>query len=231
MKKRGLTWNEKINAYLRRREIRQARKHEAWLASVQPRMLAATWQGGSYTTIGAPGGFIFVDSPTLIQAVTLSAQGIIVFINIPQGFTHLLLTASARSSVIALTDTLTVNFNSDTSASYDSELKEERGIATIPPVESLAQTAAQIGNVSGLMSPASEFAAFDILIPYYRVSGFNRRWNAVGVVTTNYATQGVRVMNSTGGWRNNSPITQIQIGVSNISGMDVGSRVNLYGVY
>lgn len=42
--------SEKINRYLRRRELRQARKHNQWLEAHKPRMVAAEWQGGASTT-------------------------------------------------------------------------------------------------------------------------------------------------------------------------------------
>lgn len=89
MKKRGLTWNEKINAYLRRREIRQARKHEAWLESVSPRLVAREWQGGASTSFQAippiyiltseddsmPGGRITLTSGLPVTISDISTAG------------------------------------------------------------------------------------------------------------------------------------------------------------
>lgn len=63
MSPKDYTPAQKVNRFLRRREIRQARKHNQWLESVLPQMKAATWQSGASSAFQARASENILDDP------------------------------------------------------------------------------------------------------------------------------------------------------------------------
>jgi len=106
------------------------------------------------------------------------------FTAIPQTFSHLLLTHSARSTAVADTVPLNLQCNGDTTASYYTQLL--RGNNNAASVSAgLAGTGAQISGIpaANAASGVDTFGAGMLLIPNYVSSTYKLMLSLAGIVT------------------------------------------------
>jgi hypothetical protein len=155
-----------------------------------------------------------------IQTVDLtSGQGSIVFSGIPQDFTDLYVSVSARCTGTG--NTLNVTFNENTSGYSNQTLQGNGGSGS--SFANFTRYAALIGMAN---ETSNTFGSSNIYIPNYTGSS-NKSYSTDGA-SENNATQAYQAIIA-GLWNNSSPITSIAF--IPLDGTFVaGSSISLYGI-
>lgn len=155
-----------------------------------------------------------------IQTVELtSGQGAISFNSIPQDFTDLYVSVSARATGTG--NTLNITFNQNTSG-YTSRALQGSGSTT--------SSFANFSRYSALIGMSAEttntFGSSNIYIPNY-TSSSNKSYSSDGASENNGTTSYQAII--AGSWSNSSPITSVAF--SPLDGTFIaGSSISLYGV-
>ena len=164
----------------------------------------------------------------IIQHVELGAnQADIVFSNIPQIYTDLMIVYSLRTTLGQglQFDDMSMRINGDTSSSYTNRtLRAREGAVT-----AISGTGSRLDIYEACASaaPASSFGSGQIYIPSYTLSG-NKRVSSMGYSIANNATlQGGLV---SGLWTGNAAVTSISLFSANGQNLLQFSSATLYGV-
>lgn len=163
---------------------------------------------------------------TLIQSITAGAglPGVLEFASIPQTFTDLLVTFSARRSSGSGYASLVIQLNSSSSG-YTDRWVEGTGSGTS---SSTANVYSGFGGglitVPGSSVTASTFNSGQCYIPNYTAS--TNKSSSIEIVTENNGTQAYQYINA-GLWANTSAITNIKL---SIGSFDQYSTASLYGI-
>jgi len=180
------------------------------------------------TTAGTPGSW--ASTPVQIATQTLgSTTASVTFSSIPTAFNHLALIWAARSTVAAVTDSLVVQLNGTTGASYYyAQAAFPNGTSSINDAE--AQTNLVIGAVSGNTATAKYRGVGWTVLP--RASdGANNYVTAVGI---NFYTAGESAGQQQPGifggtYKASAAITSIKLFAAGGS-LAAGTQFSLYGL-
>jgi hypothetical protein len=164
---------------------------------------------------------------TLIEAKTItSAVGSITFTSIPQTYTDLKMSISARSSLGAITDTLQLRFNSN-SSNYSNKNIEGDGSGVYSYNWGSAPTYGAIGDGVGDSSTSNTFSNGDLYIPNYTSANY-KSFSADSVGENNATT--ARASFSATLWSDTSAITSITVNFKDGGNLMQYSTFYLYGI-
>jgi hypothetical protein len=199
---------------------------------------------------GPPGepGADGASGQTLIEEITLAADGTMDFQNIPQTYRSLRLIGNVRAGQSAV-DRLRMRFNNSSSNGYAWETSGSAGGSTSGSGSVGGPASADVGTLPGfgawMTSGAADsvpnaFGVLDVLIPNYRSTVFHKNW--IGRMSGPAGTQALagsfRSEYSAGVWTVNmiSPASAV-VAISRITlfglataNLRTGSKVALYGV-
>jgi len=164
----------------------------------------------------------------LIADSTLGADAAsITFSSIPATYKHLRLVLSGRSTLGSV-DNLTVQFNADTGANYDTQYLYGNH-ATIAAAGVAGSSIPYAGVIPGTnVVRGSMQAVVDMIIPNYLGTTFEKvcfvcSGFSDSTVTNNY------FWNSVTNWRNTAAITEVKLITHSSSNWKAGTRATLYG--
>jgi len=173
----------------------------------------------TYTPAGGGGG----GGVTLISEVLLgSDQATITFSSIPNTYRHLKLIAMGRLTEATSDDYVYIQFNSDTGSNYD----EARGVNGSYG-SAFAQTKARLNEWPGTTGPSDCAGEFELLIPYYANTTFQKTARLIGGAKTGGSTLLIR--DHTIHWRSTSAISSITLLLASDNFL-TGSIFSLYGL-
>lgn len=143
------------------------------------------------------------------QVLTGSAANID-FVNIPQTYRDLLLTFNGRSDDTPSFVNMSMRFNGDTAANYDTEYL--KGVsATASATESPNSIRVVIGMICAAAAPANKAGFVVARILDYTSAVWEKMVTSTWGFKTADAAGGIDVGHSAGFWRNVAPITQVTI--------------------
>lgn len=166
---------------------------------------------------------------TLIQTQTLGGDvASVSFTSIPGTFTHLKLIGYGRLTEATTDNYIKLQFNADTGANYD--LLQTFGVGTgVSVATTYGQTSGRVGDwTAASASAAGQAAMFEVLIPVYAGTTFNKMANSTQGAQWN--TSGSSVINGVMyfQWRSTAAITQIDV-IPTANNIKAGSVFSLYG--
>jgi hypothetical protein len=164
-----------------------------------------------------------IATTTLTNSTTVAFN----FTDIPQTYKDLQIMSFARVTASASISTVYYYFNLDFNANYSQHSMLGNGSSSTAPF-----AASSIGipfpNVPAASAGANIFGTSIATITGYSNSGKNKTSRSYGGVDLSGSGQ---IMQTSGLWRSNVPISQIQISTGNGSVFFVaGSRFTLYGI-
>jgi len=152
----------------------------------------------------------------------------IIFSNIPQNYTDLVLKCSLRTDrTAAAQDGLLIKFNGSTVSYADKYLQGAGSGSPVSGSSPFGTTRIYAGEMDTNAATASTFASFDIYIPSYAGSS-NKCLSAESVMEQNATTAYATLI--TGLWSNTTAISNIELTFSNSSNFLQYSTAYLYGV-
>lgn len=147
--------------------------------------------------------------------------------NIPQGFRHLLLRVSGRSTEAAEQTAVSARFNVDAGANYDWQANQANGVNAFG-YESLATTGILLGYVAGASAPAGAVGAAEAALHDYRGS-LHKSCLAFTGFRGAAPSGSTAAINISGFWRNVAAINRVTL-VLAAGNFDVGTVASLYGL-
>lgn len=152
------------------------------------------------------------------------------FSGISQGYRHLLLIGSARSSVAAENDELLMRFNGDTGSNYDWQRMSVNN-ATLSGAVGRATTSIQVGAIEGASSRADSFSPVLAYIYLYQSVTYEKYTTSYNTFFGNVSADADMFLQLRGGrWRSTAAITSITLLPSTGPNFVSGSGFQLYGV-
>lgn len=181
---------------------------------------------------GGGGAVTRIDTEELASA-TASFE----FADIPADYRHLRIVGMARSDRVSLNDGLRIRFGTgggavDSGSNYDWHIFDADRASN-----NISQTLIQAdgsGFAIGFYLPGASvsdsdtFALFEIDIPFYKNTGFDKAWKSHGGYTSGGSNEG-RQTGTVGKWRNTAAIDRIQLSASSAQ-LVAGSVFDLYGI-
>jgi hypothetical protein len=166
---------------------------------------------------------------SLIQRIELVTDGTIEFSNIPQGFTTLRIVVYGASTYSATTDSLMVQFNSDTGTNYDqADLRSVGGVVSGTNSGATSVVPQPIGSIAGADAPAGALGVTDILISDYSNGAF---WKVAS--SSAFGAFGSGSVTSidlyTVVWHSTDPITDVLLYSQGSGPLAAGSAASLFG--
>ena len=143
-----------------------------------------------------------------------------VFNSIPQGYTDLKIVVSARDSIAADFNSLTLNFNGST-ANFSARQLAGTGSTVITGTVTNA-----VAPLPGSTITANSFSNTEIYVPNYTSSG-NKNYSWAGVLENNATA--TRTIFASGIWSNTAAISSITIGTDGTSFVQY-TTATLYGI-
>lgn len=172
---------------------------------------------------------------TQIAATTASATvASFAFTGISQAFSNLWLVLNAHCDNPAIAGVAQLQFNGDSSASYDYVNAISIGSAAVTVGAAAAATAARIAAISYTAAPNAATGLCSLLIPNYAGTTFYKTWAGSGGrkdadVLGNFINEA-----PWGSWRNTAAVTTVTVLVRGTSGTAQnfvsGSSAILYGL-
>lgn len=170
--------------------------------------------------------------PQIIATQTLASAATITFSSIPQGFTNLRLLVIGRSADATEADYWYVQFNGDTSNSYD--LVEVYGTSS---AAAAADHSGQPGffltvvdgDLPGTSATAGVVGMLDLEIPLYSGTAFQKivSWKS-GYNDAATSAADSLIVQAVGSWRHSSAITSIKVSAALDASMTIGTTAILY---
>lgn len=172
--------------------------------------------------------WVQVTSQTLLATANPSTSPV-TFSSIPAGFSSLRLIGFGRSSLAGTTaDNITLQFNGDTGANY--EVQNQFSTGSSPSAsQATGATSAQCAQLNAAGAVANYPASFDILIPGYANTTFNKTFHShytehtLGSGVANFYD-----VTLSGAWASTAAINRIDMLTS--ANWVSGSQVRLYGI-
>ncbi len=175
------------------------------------------------TPEGSVSDFVALDKAELtIDTATVT------FASISGDFVALKIVGYIRTDAAADFDELTINFNNDVGSNYDYRLILQK--AARATAANAGGSNILVGRIAGDTAPSNVFGALEFIIPSYE-NALNQK-TLVGMSSnreTNFSG-GLMVSTFVGFWRDNSPITEIDIAANGGSNIMSGSNIYLYGL-
>ncbi len=174
---------------------------------------------------GTPGAMSLISTQTLSGAAAT-----ITFSSIASTFTHLKLVGMGRISGGVVSDTIGLRFNSDSGANYcyEQTLMSASGPASPGGVAAAAQIV--IVFFPGASATAGTCGTFEVVVPAYAGTTFNKNVMSVGFIATGTTTSTQFIEDNRGQWVSTAAITRIDLFVSGGSNFIAGSVFSLYGI-
>lgn len=147
--------------------------------------------------------------PIYTQTVGASGVGSITFNNIPQTFTDLKLVTSSRSNASGTIDTVSFQFNGDTSSSYSMTRLYGSGSSAASD-RYTSNNGSPFDILDGSTAIANTFGNAEYYIPNYTSSNYKQFIN--DAVSENNTTASYQLLES-GLWSKTNAITSIKISV------------------
>ncbi len=180
----------------------------------------------------ADGGAPPAGSPglTLIAENLLGGDAAdVTFAAIPGTYRHLLVVIYARSTVVAVSDYLYMQFNGDTGNNYDRMNTLWIGAATSIQGE-FSQPQGRIGEAPGTLSVrATQMGCIQVTIPLYAGTTFDKNAICAGGAQSGNVGNTVSTGHNAFGWRNTAALTSIRIFPTS-NNFKAGSMFSLYGM-
>lgn len=172
---------------------------------------------------GSGGGAI-----TLLQTITLGADGTIDFTSIDQTHTDLILQGNIRGTNAATTDTLELHVNNDGGANY----QYEQAVAASTAWTVFGATGATVIDLIDNGLPAASanaafFAGIQLTFYGYKSALWNKTVSGTAVLPNGTNGQLVQVA---GNWLSSAPINRLTLFGGFTANLKAGSSVRLYAV-
>jgi hypothetical protein len=149
--------------------------------------------------------------------------------SISGSYAHLLIVAYLRTDLAGLTGSLGLQFNGDTTASYDYQQLLGSGSGATS-FEQFAQTSARAGSMPAASAIANSFGVSMVFIPHYAGSANNKVALSLGASKVGVTTGSMFVGGWGGFWRSSAAISRITLLSQAGGNLVAGSRVTLYGL-
>jgi len=170
-------------------------------------------------------GLTFIAQEVLTGSVTSVS-----FTSVPDYFTHLLTIIQTRTDSVAEGDRVTIQFNGDGTANYDTQ-NIQANDTTLSGAGARATSTSAIARAEAANSRASNFSPGYILIPFYAGS---QEKQAVSIPSVRYgdvsADADIFLSIYTVRWRNTNAITQIDFAPVTGTNFVSGCKFGLYGI-
>jgi hypothetical protein len=159
------------------------------------------------------------------QTASSGGASSIVFNNIPQTYTDIVIEGSTRISLSSVLEYNAFRFNNDSSNNYSYTFLNGTGTSTYPSRNQNASF--WFASTNGSNNTANVFGSFKLTIPNY--SGSNFKSGLIECINENNSTAAYMDMHASL-YRSNAPITKIEI--SSLSGGTLvqHSTFTLYGI-
>lgn len=177
----------------------------------------------SVTGGGGGGG-----SVTLLDAVTLSADGTFDVQNISQGYNDLLLSLVVRGTAATALDGLMLRFNNDsTSGNYISQSARSNGSTVSGSASTASQTSGSIAGIAAGSAPTGYFAQVAVTIPGYS----STTWQKIALGQSGAAGSATspNVWIHAFQWLSTAAITRVALFGGSTANLLAGSTLRIYG--
>jgi hypothetical protein len=202
------------------------------LGAVQPDGSSITISAGVISVAGLIAGGAG-GAMTLISSQTLAtAAATITFSSIPATYTHLMIVGQTAASSSADNGAY-IQFNADAGAHYDYVQAQFSPSTTsgFAGGQLSGQTSINLGGVPGTGEAAGSNAGFQIIIPNYAGTAFNKRANTSWTTTVKVSGTANPVVVMLGGqWYSTAAITSVTLGLQVAGNLIAGTTISLYGM-
>lgn len=166
---------------------------------------------------------------TLIHEQDVSGLGSYTFASIPGTYRHLKLIGQIRTTDTGAAAALGAYFNGDTGNNYSWQRTFINGTAPSAS-QNLNGSGMFVSEVTSAQAPTGAASNFEMDIPYYAQSNFDKNIRSLWNNVYNTSSQNSFYIIYLGGyWANTAPITNILLTLS--AGVFVtGSKISLYGI-
>lgn len=164
-----------------------------------------------------------------IATYTVGSGGIpsISFTNIPQTYTDLVLSLSARVGTVDTEEWIRLEFNSSGGTAYSSRVLWGNGSGAYSASESAVANVNYAGMANASTSTSNTFSNCEIYIPNYTSS--NYKSFSSNIAEEQNATKAFNAATA-GLWSNTSPISSIKLTPANAGTLVQYSTFHLYGI-
>lgn len=192
-------------------------------------LIAAGGSVGAWTNIT---GSVTVAGATVSGGVaTVVTPGTTVsFSSIPGTYNHLAVLMQARCSDSATNVGVNLVINSDSGANYDRIYTLGSG-TTASAANNSAQTSLGVAAVPAATATANEAASWEIMLPNYKGTTFNKNTLSRGgqFLTLGTGTT-YQAFNLMGNWRSTAAITRLDFSDNSGGNFIAGSAFSIYGI-
>jgi hypothetical protein len=167
--------------------------------------------------------------PIYTQTISGSSTAVVTFNNIPQGFTDLVIKASARANFNALWHSVNITFNGNTSTtSYSNTFAYGFNNTTASAALTIQGNNPSSIYSAGTQITANTFSNCEMYIPNYTSASFKESISE-SVVENNSSTNYL-VLIDAATYRNTAPITSITLTSNELANYVAGTTFTLYGI-
>lgn len=200
------------------------------LGCVKPDGSTITISGGVISSTGGGSGAL----TRLAQTTLGSPAASVTFSAISGSYSNLMLTIAARSATSAALDSLTMAYNSDTTAGhYAGKFASATGTGISVASQSGSQPGAYVGNVAGNTAVANASSSVVIDIVGYAGTTFIKQGYARGSaidISNTFSSSNIENITIAHAWNSTAAITQIVLTLVSGANFATGSVFTLYGV-
>jgi hypothetical protein len=189
-------------------------------------------QSGTATTVGTFQQVSLSTSGAALvkigESLLTASAANVTFTNIPQSYRHLTLRIQGRSDAASTYVMAVMQFNSDSSGSYDLQSLQAYGTYTAG-TQAFGTTSAQLGYMSASTATAGTASTFAVDIVNYAGTTFRKQWLSTQLLKVAESANQVNTDVFAGEWRNSAAITSLTIFPST-GNFVTGTLVSLHGV-
>ena len=172
------------------------------------------------------GGAAAGDFDLISETVLLANQNGVTFSSIPATYRHLELRVVARSAAAAVSDTMILRLNGDSTSNYSFARTFGAGGAQ-QYEQTYATTSGRLGSIAGNTATAAIFGASKILLTDVTATSKHLTGSAITGFVRETSSSEIAWSGFTR--KVNASLTQVTIGLSSASDFLTGSRFSLYG--
>lgn len=185
----------------------------------------AVWNGSNADSIkdgGVPA------TSGMVKIATLGSGASFDFTSIAGTYTDLKIIGIGRGDTAAAGIGVHILFNNDSAGNYDSEFLNGNA-TTVSSLEFLATAQNYAAGIPAASAAAGLAGTFEITIPNYAGTTFNKRWHSVVGQSQAEAVGGHTARVTAGQWRNTAAITRVTL-ICTTGNFAAGSTATLYGL-
>lgn len=164
----------------------------------------------------------------LIEEKTPSGVGTVTFTSLGSGYKALRVAVFGRSTAVATTDNVWLQFNGDTTNVYDWQYSQSTGAANSTPSGLIATNHMIVGVLTGANAVADSPGQTVIDIPYPFDTTFQKSGHFYGGLLHTAATTGILDFHGNGRWRSTAALTSITV-LLDTANFVAGTKIALYG--